>query len=39
MQNLLYNGDFENEFRPWRGTAELHMADGWTPWWVGTVIS
>jgi hypothetical protein len=34
MQNLLYNGDFENEFHPWRGTAELHMADGWTPWWV-----
>ena len=34
MQNFIYNGDFENEFHPWRGTGELHMADGWTPWWV-----
>ena len=34
MHNLIYNGDFENEFHPWRGTGELHVADGWTPWWV-----
>jgi len=35
VQNFLLNGDFENEFHRWRGTDELHMADGWTPWWVG----
>lgn len=39
MDNLLYNGGFEDEFHPWRGTGELHTADGWTPWWVPQSVS
>lgn len=34
MPDLLLNGDFEMGFHAWRGTPELEVAAGWTPWWV-----
>ncbi len=34
MNNLLFNGDFDHEFRHWRGRAECMVALGWAPWWL-----
>ncbi len=34
MQNLLYNSDFETGFCLWRGSSDLNVAMGWTPWWM-----
>jgi hypothetical protein len=35
--NLLFNGGFENEFHLYANKDGLHMADGWSPWWVDQI--
>ena len=35
--NLLFNGGFENEFHLYANKDGLHLADGWSPWWVDQI--
>lgn len=32
--NLLTNPGFEDGFYYWNGISELHLAEGWVPWWI-----
>lgn len=35
MANLIYNGDFDQGFYPYRNDDALQVAIGWAPWWLG----
>lgn len=34
MKNLLFNGDFGDDYYLWRGDEQIIVAAGWTPWWM-----